>query len=70
MSQRLRTADQIVPTLAYRDAIPTIDLAIGVSAFNRQDLDDMGSMRPRRVPILIDCRLYDTPPESMRFTHA
>jgi glycosyltransferase involved in cell wall biosynthesis len=40
-----------------------IDLAIGVSAFNRQDLDDMGFKRTAQVPILIDWKLYDTPPD-------
>jgi glycosyltransferase involved in cell wall biosynthesis len=42
---------------------PTIDLAIGVSAFNRQDLDDMGFRKTAHVPILIDWKLYDTPPD-------
>src|SRR5213594_3652232 len=42
---------------------PAIDLAIGVSAFNRQDLDDMGFRKTAHVPILIDWKLYDTPPD-------
>lgn len=42
---------------------PAIDLAIGVSAFNRQDLDDMGYRKTAQVPILVDWKLYDTPPD-------
>ncbi len=42
---------------------PSIDLAIGVSAFNRQDLDDLGFKKTAHVPILIDWTLYDTPPD-------
>ncbi|HEV8229356.1 MAG TPA: glycosyltransferase [Candidatus Limnocylindria bacterium] len=42
---------------------PKIDLAIGVSAFNRQDLDDLGFRRTAHVPILIDWSLYDTAPD-------
>ena len=42
---------------------PAIDLAIGVSAFNRQDLDDMGFRKTAHVPILIDWKLYDTAPD-------
>ena len=42
---------------------PAIDLAIGISAFNRQDLDDMGFRKTAHVPILIDWKLYDTAPD-------
>ncbi|MDP9282358.1 MAG: glycosyltransferase family 4 protein [Chloroflexota bacterium] len=42
---------------------PAIELALGVSAFNRQDLDDMGFRRTAQVPILIDWKRYDTAPD-------
>ncbi len=40
-----------------------IDLAIGVSEFNRQDLEDMGYRKTAHVPILIDWSMYDVEPE-------
>ena len=42
---------------------PAIELGIGVSKFNRQDLHDMGFKRTEHVPILIDWTMYDTPPD-------
>lgn len=42
---------------------PSIDLAIGVSAFNQRELDAAGYARTAHVPILIDWRRYDAPPD-------
>jgi glycosyltransferase involved in cell wall biosynthesis len=42
---------------------PAFELGIGVSKFNRQDLHDMGFQKTAHVPILIDWKLYDTPPD-------
>ena len=42
---------------------PAIDLGIGVSAYNRQDLHDMGFKKTEHVPILIDWAQYDTAPD-------
>ncbi len=42
---------------------PRIDLAIGVSEFNRRDLEDAGYERTARVPILIDWPAYAVAPD-------
>lgn len=42
---------------------PRIDLAIGVSEFNRRDLEQAGYQRTVRVPILIDWPAYDVAPD-------
>lgn len=48
---------------------PAFELGIGVSAFNRQDLHDMGFKRTEHVPILIDWKMYDTPPDPTVLAH-
>ena len=40
-----------------------IDLAIGVSEFNRKDLEAMGYRHTAHVPILIDWKTYDVAPD-------
>ncbi len=40
-----------------------IDLAIGVSEFNRRELEAMGYRRTAHVPILIDWKVYDQSPD-------
>ena len=40
-----------------------MDLAIGVSAYNQRELDAAGYARTAQVPILIDWRGYDVPPD-------
>jgi glycosyltransferase involved in cell wall biosynthesis len=42
---------------------PRIDLAIGVSEFNRRDLEQAGYRNTARVPILIDWPAYDVAPD-------
>ncbi|HAF11002.1 MAG TPA: glycosyltransferase [Chloroflexi bacterium] len=42
---------------------PAMDLAIGVSAYNQHELDAAGYARTAHVPILIDWRQYDQPPD-------
>ena len=42
---------------------PAIELAIGVSAYNRRELDAAGYARTAEVPILIDWRAYDVAPD-------
>jgi len=42
---------------------PRIDLAIGVSEFNRRDLEAAGYTKTATVPILIDWTRYDTEPD-------
>jgi len=42
---------------------PAMELAIGVSEYNQRELDAAGYARTAHVPILIDWRAYDTPPD-------
>jgi glycosyltransferase involved in cell wall biosynthesis len=42
---------------------PSIDLAVGVSEFNRRDLEAAGYERTAAVPILIDWSRYSTEPD-------
>ena len=42
---------------------PAIDLAIGVSAYNRRELEAAGYARTAEVPILIDWHAYDVAPD-------
>ncbi|MGH2499134.1 MAG: glycosyltransferase family 4 protein [Candidatus Limnocylindria bacterium] len=42
---------------------PHVELAIGVSEFNRKDLEMLGFERTAHVPILIDWTRYDVPPD-------
>jgi glycosyltransferase involved in cell wall biosynthesis len=48
---------------------PGFELGIGVSAFNRQDLHDVGFRKTAHVPILIDWTMYDTPPDPAVLAH-
>lgn len=43
---------------------PRIDLAVGVSEFNRRDLENAGYANTARVPILIDWPAYDVAPDA------
>jgi len=42
---------------------PDVDLAVGVSEFNRRALDEAGFRRTAVVPLLVDWKAYDTPPD-------
>ena len=42
---------------------PHVDLAIGVSEFNRNDLAELGFANTAHVPILIDWSMYDAEPD-------
>jgi glycosyltransferase involved in cell wall biosynthesis len=48
---------------------PRIDLAIGVSEFNRTDLERAGYRNTARVPILIDWKMYDVAPDPEVLRH-
>ena len=43
---------------------PRVDLAIGVSEFNRKALEDVGFPRTAVVPVLVDWRRYDVAPDA------
>ena len=42
---------------------PHVDLAVGVSEFNRQALETAGFKRTAVAPLLVDWRAYDIPPD-------